>query len=197
MKSSFIKISKHFNLISTSFLDVQSSWGHKKIFFNKSSSSHFLGVKGDNLIINFEHIKEYIKRMLLFCIEFVFKNNNILFISYPYIKLILFFSARSLGFCNFGKWVSGALTNNILKYHNILILASKLKNTIILKESSKVLLPIISFEDSDYFFNKSNYPLLLNDDSKESLSNFCLIFTDSIIKFKLFKYVKLHLNKNI
>jgi ribosomal protein S2 len=190
MKQSFVKGNKHLNLVSANFLDVQFFWGHKKLFFNKLSSTYFLGLRNNNLIFNTEYAKEFIKRMLLFCMESIFKNINILFICHPYVKLILFFASRCLEYISYNKWISGLLTNYTFRNSNILILTNMLKNPIILKESFKVLLPIICFEDSDYSFNKSLYPIPMNDDSKESISNFCLILTNNIIKFKLFRYCK-------
>lgn len=190
MRLNFIKNNKHFNLTTANFLNVQFFWGHKKMFFNNLSNYYLIGIKNNNLIFNLEYSKEFIKRMLLFCLESIFKNNNILFICYPFIKLILFFAARCMQFVNYDNWISGLLTNNIFKNPNILIFANKLKNIFILKESFRVLLPFICFEDSNYFLNKSLYPLFINDDSKESLSNICLILTNNIIKFKLFNYCK-------
>ena len=183
--------SKHLKLNSSDFLYVQSFWGHKKKFFNNLSSFFFLGLKNDNLVFNLEYSKEYIKRMLFFSLDSFLNNNSILFVcSSSYVKTTLFFASRSIQYANYNKWINGLLTNFVFKNPHTFILTNSIKDNFILKESIKTLRPFICIEDSNYFLNKSMYPILINDDSKESLCHLYTVLTNNVIKLILYKHYK-------
>jgi ribosomal protein S2 len=191
-------LTTHIKLTSKGFLDAQGHWGHKKERLNHSSNIHVLGFKNDFTIINPEHFLEYSKRCNIFCSKTILNGGNIFFINSndEYKKLIIYFGSRSLQPIHYNKWFGGLLTNNFFKNPCVFVMSNVSKNSFILKEASKKLIPVISIEDSDYSFNKAFYSVLGNDDSKQSLSFFYSNLTNHIIKSLLYNHCKsLYKNK--
>ena len=64
------------------------------------------------------------------------------------------------------------------------------KDSLILKEASRNLIPVITIEDSDYTLNKSFYSCFGNNNNKDSISLFYSILSESILKSSLFLHAK-------
>ena len=63
------------------------------------------------------------------------------------------------------------------------------KDSYILKEALKVLIPVITIEDSNYNLHKAFYSSFANDDNKVSICYFYSFLTDHIIKSLLYSYI--------
>lgn len=178
--------------LTQNFLTSQSHWGHHKQILNHSLSSHILGTKQGFILFNPSHFIEYSKRCSIFCSKVTIANGSILFVNFgnEYKKLTVFFGSRSLQPVYVNEWVGGSITNNFLKKPSIIITNSIPKDSLILKEASKNLIPVITIEDSDYILNKSFYSTFGNNNNKASVSGFYSILTESILKSILFSHAK-------
>nr|YP_009476766.1 ribosomal protein S2 [Cryptomonas curvata]AVM81259.1 ribosomal protein S2 [Cryptomonas curvata] len=178
--------------LTKGFIISQSYWGHNKQTLSSSISPHVFGIKNDFVIFNPSHFVEYSKRISVFCSNVILNNGNILFISFgaDYKKISVFFGSRSLQSIHINKWVGGSITNNFLKKPCIIVTPVIPKDSFVLKEASKKLIPIITIEDSDYILHKGFYSSFGNDNNKESVSYFYTILSESILKSLLFSYIK-------
>lgn len=177
--------------LTKGFLASQSHWGHYKQILSNNLRSHIIGTKHGFVIFNTSHFAEYSRRCSVFCSESVLNKGNILFVNFggEYKKLTVFFGLRSLQSIHADKWVGGSITNNFLKKPTVIITHNMPKDSFILKEASKKLIPIITIEDSDYKLHKSFYSLHGNDDNKNSICYFYSVLTDSIIKSLLLLHI--------
>ena len=182
--------------LTQDFLTSQSHWGHHKQILNHSLSSHVLGIKQGFIVFNPSHLIEYSKRCSIFCSKVTLDNGNILFVNFgnEYKKLTVFFGSRCLQPVYIDEWVGGSITNNFLKKPSIIITNTIPKDSLILKEASKSLIPVITIEDSDYILNKSFYSSFGNNNNKTSVSSFYSILSDSILKSILFLHAKNHVS---
>uniref|UniRef100_UPI00226CE281 ribosomal protein S2 n=1 Tax=Cryptomonas pyrenoidifera TaxID=233184 RepID=UPI00226CE281 len=180
--------------LTQNFISSQSHWGHHKQISNNSLSSHTIGTKQGFIIFNPSHFVEYSKRCSIFCSKIIYKNGNILFVNFgnDYKKLTVFFGSRCLQPVYVNEWVGGSITNGFLKKTSIIITHNIPKDSLILKEASKNLIPVITVEDSDYNLNKSFYSSFGNNNNKSSISIFYSILTESILKSILILHAKNH-----
>jgi ribosomal protein S2 len=149
-------------------------------------------LRNDFVVFNGEHFLEYLNRCCFFCFNTINIGGTILFINSDnnYKKLTLFFSLRSLQRFYIDKWLGGLLTNNLFNNSvpDILIVSNLSQDTLILKEASSKLIPIICMEDSDHSLHKCFYSAFANDDKKDSIHLFYAALTNSMLKSFLLKY---------
>ena len=174
------------------FLLSHSCWGHKKQYLKHALNKHILGLRNDFVVFNGEHFLEYSSRCNFFCFNTINIGGTVLFINSDnnYKKLTLFFALRSLQRFYIDKWFGGLITNNLLhdSAPDILIVSNLGEDTLVLKEASSKLIPVICIEDSDHPLHKSFYSAFANDDKKDSIHLFYVGLTNSILKSSLVKY---------
>lgn len=180
------------NSLSQSFIASQSHWGHHKQIFNYSLSPHVLGLKNGFVIFNPSHFVEYSKRCSIFCSKVILEKGDILFINFgnESKKLTMFFGSRSLQPIYVNEWLGGSITNGFLKKPSLIVTHNIPKDSLILKEASKKLIPVITLEDSDYCLNKSFYSSFGNDNNKDSICFFYSVLSESILKSTLLMCAK-------
>ena len=186
-RKSFIEVKK----LKSNFILSQSHWGHHKQILNNSLNSYFLGVKNDFTLYNPEYFIEFSKRCAIFCSCIASNNGRILFINSndEFKKCIVFFGYRCLQPIYSHEWVAGSITNNLIKAPSVLVTTNINKNSYFFKEALKVLIPVITIEDSNYSSHKAFYSSFANDDNKISICYFYSFLTDHIIKSLLYKYI--------
>jgi ribosomal protein S2 len=177
------------------FMSSQSHWGHHKQILNHSLNSYLLGVKNDFTLFNPGYFIEFSKRCAIFCSNIISNDGQVLFINSnnEFKKCVVFFGSRSLQPIYSHEWVAGSITNNFIKTPSVLVATNLSKDSYILKEALKVLIPVITIEDSNYNLHKAFYSSFANDDNKVSICYFYSFLTDHIIKSLLYNYV---INRN-
>jgi len=174
------------------FLSSHSCWGHKKQYLKHTSNKHVLGLRNSFVIFNGEHFLEYSNRCSFFCFNTINIGGSIVFINsnVNYKKLTLFFACRSLQRFYVDKWLGGLITNNLFygDVPDILIVSNLNRDTLVLKEASSKLIPVVCIEDSDHPLHKSFYSVFANDDKKDSIHFFYGSLSNSIIKSFLVKH---------
>lgn len=170
------------------FVDVQSQFCSKKNKFNHCFNTFVLGFKNDFSIINLEFFIEQSKRIFLFLLNFISLSTKFLFINlnFSFKNFLSFLSYRCLEPMISQNWINGLLTNCLwIKPH--ILLASNIKNYVLLQESFIKNLPLVLIDNFSMPLNKYFYFIFGNSFSKKFLYFYYKNLSNFIVLSKLYK----------